>query len=153
MIFWGNRTTKGKALRSIGTSLVRGWEIDPKEVDLALSLVKGWTRDKSFFPSERKQIHLMYKRLKELKNGKPPLRHRATQHDIDRKASRRKRATEDARWFKGEITKALQILQDACDIADMPGGLSSYNGSVEAAVYDIRRGISGALAKHERAIR
>jgi len=62
-------------------------------------------------------------------------------------------AADDEKWFKGEIEKALQILQDACDVADQRGGLSDNNGKVAAAVADIRKKISRDLDKHVKAIR
>jgi len=70
-----------------------------------------------------------------------------------RRTAADKKAADDEKWFKGEIEKALQILEDACDVADAPGGLSDNNGKVSAAVTDIRRNISKALDKHSRAIR
>ncbi len=70
-----------------------------------------------------------------------------------RLASTGKTSGDDEKWFKGEIEKALQILEDACDVADAPGGLSDNNGKVAGAVNDIRKNISKALDKHSRAIR
>ena len=62
-------------------------------------------------------------------------------------------AAEDAKWFKGEINKALQILEDACDVVEAPGGIAQDDGKVQGAVNDIRKNISRDLAKHVKAIR
>ena len=64
-----------------------------------------------------------------------------------------KTAAEDTRWFKGEIEKALQIMEDTCDVADRPGGLSDENGTVSNATTAIRRVISRDLDKLVKTIK
>ena len=71
---------------------------------------------------------------------------------------RKKRAgVEDAAWFKGEIEKALQTLQDACDIAEArmggQGALADHNGTVAAARTKIRRSVSRDLDRISKSIR
>ena len=64
-----------------------------------------------------------------------------------------KTANEDATWFKGEVNKALQILRDACDVADRRGGLSDENGTVAKAVTSIRGAISKDISALVKSIK
>jgi len=67
--------------------------------------------------------------------------------EYSRRASTKRQAAEDARWFKGEVKSALDTLEEACDTAGRPGGLSDDNGTVSKAVRALRGTISRDLNK------